>query len=203
MNKITMIRIVFTALFLILTFQTITKADDISEFEIEGISIGDSLFDHITKVQFKEWEQYKHYYKGNKFAVTPCLYPAQQYDQIGCTYKLVDDENYKIFGINGTIKYPDNIKDCLNKKEEVSKEFKNFLKDTTVNDYGTFVHGADLTGDSKQTVIDFNFKNGGYIRVACHDWSNKLSVEKGWTDEFKVFITSKELEDFINNEAYN
>ena len=31
------------------SFQTLTKADDISEFQIEGISIGDSLLDYFTK----------------------------------------------------------------------------------------------------------------------------------------------------------
>ena len=38
-------------LILILTFsfQTLTKADDMSEFEIEGISIGDSALDFFSK----------------------------------------------------------------------------------------------------------------------------------------------------------
>ena len=38
-------------LILILTFsfQSLTKADDIRDFEIEGISIGDSALDFFTK----------------------------------------------------------------------------------------------------------------------------------------------------------
>ena len=38
-------------LILILTFsfQTLSKADDIRDFEIEGMSIGDSLLDHFSK----------------------------------------------------------------------------------------------------------------------------------------------------------
>ena len=46
-------------LILIFSFQSLTKADDIREFELEGISIGDNLFNHITKEQFKDWEEFK------------------------------------------------------------------------------------------------------------------------------------------------
>ena len=43
-------------LILILTcsFQTLTKADDIRDFEIEGISIGDSALDHFSKKQLDD-----------------------------------------------------------------------------------------------------------------------------------------------------
>ena len=43
-------------LVLVLTFslQSWTKADDISEFEIEGISIGDSLLDHFDENKIKK-----------------------------------------------------------------------------------------------------------------------------------------------------
>ena len=41
-------RIFLTLLILIFSLQSWTKADDISDFEIEGISIGDSLLDYYT-----------------------------------------------------------------------------------------------------------------------------------------------------------
>ena len=42
-------KIFITFLILIFSFQSWTKADDISEFEIEGVSIGDSLLDYFSK----------------------------------------------------------------------------------------------------------------------------------------------------------
>jgi len=46
-------------LILTLSFQSLIKADDIRDFEIEGISIGDSLLNHfdITKIKggLKDW----------------------------------------------------------------------------------------------------------------------------------------------------
>ena len=40
-------------LILTLSFQTFAKADDISDFEIEGISIGDNLLDYFSVDEIK------------------------------------------------------------------------------------------------------------------------------------------------------
>ena len=48
-EKILVMRIFLTVLVLIFSLQSWTKADDIRDFEIEGISIGDSLLDHFSK----------------------------------------------------------------------------------------------------------------------------------------------------------
>ena len=42
-------KILISILILIFTLQTWTKADDISGFEMEGMSVGDSLLDHFHK----------------------------------------------------------------------------------------------------------------------------------------------------------
>ena len=36
-------------LILTISFQSLTKADDIRDFEIEGMSVGDSLLDYFNK----------------------------------------------------------------------------------------------------------------------------------------------------------
>ena len=41
-------------LILILTFQTPTQADDIQDFQIEGMSIGDSLLDYFSEEEIKK-----------------------------------------------------------------------------------------------------------------------------------------------------
>tara|TARA_B100001057_G_scaffold291661_1_gene291759 strand:- start:2711 stop:3304 length:594 start_codon:yes stop_codon:yes gene_type:complete len=189
-------------LIFIFIFQSWTKADDISDYEIEGVSVGDRLFDHITLKQFNDWEDYKFYYKDKKFVVMPCNISSKQYDQVGCTFKNTSDRDYKIYGVNGTIKFPKDISKCLKKKDEVTKIFKDLLVNTEFIDRGTYEHDADPTGNSKQTAVDFEFRDSAYIRLVCHDWSDKLTKENGWIDEFKVYLTSKELNFFINNEAY-
>ena len=44
-------RTILITVILIFGFQSFTKADDIRDFEMEGISIGDSLLNHISKIQ--------------------------------------------------------------------------------------------------------------------------------------------------------
>ena len=46
-------KILLSVLALILSLQSWTKADDISDFQIEGISIGDSQLDFLNKLAFK------------------------------------------------------------------------------------------------------------------------------------------------------
>ena len=55
---------ILTILILIFTLQTPSQADDISEFEIEGMSIGDSLLDYYSKSQIKSFLQDN--YPGSK-----------------------------------------------------------------------------------------------------------------------------------------
>ena len=66
MNKILLI------LILSLNFQSWTKADDIRDFQIEGMSIGDSLLDFATVGKINLGK--RKYYNDNKYTVTE-LYP--------------------------------------------------------------------------------------------------------------------------------
>ena len=42
-----------TIIILTFTLQSWTKADDIRDFQIDGISIGDSLLDHYSETEIK------------------------------------------------------------------------------------------------------------------------------------------------------
>ena len=53
-EKVFIVKRLLLILILTLSFQTWTKADDIKDFEVEGISIGDSLLGHMSKREIKE-----------------------------------------------------------------------------------------------------------------------------------------------------
>ena len=53
-EKVLVMRVFLTVLVLIFSLQSWTKADDISDFEIEGISIGDSVLDFFSKEEIKK-----------------------------------------------------------------------------------------------------------------------------------------------------
>ena len=53
-----------------MNFQTLSKADDIREFEIEGISLGDSLLDYYSIEEINESIANPTFYpKSKKFKV--------------------------------------------------------------------------------------------------------------------------------------
>ena len=48
-EKVLVMRVFIAVLVLIFSFQSWTKADDIKGFQIEGMSVGDSLLDHLSE----------------------------------------------------------------------------------------------------------------------------------------------------------
>ena len=75
-------RIFITVLFFIFSFQSWTKADDIRDFQIEGISVGDNLLDqtailNVTKNVIKN-KKYLIYPKSNKFVHMGFKYKSKQ-----------------------------------------------------------------------------------------------------------------------------
>ena len=62
-------RIFLSVLVLIFSLQSWTKADDIRDFEIEGMGIGDSLLDIATEIQINKAKDYTQF-PNDKFIIT-------------------------------------------------------------------------------------------------------------------------------------
>ena len=187
-------------LILILTFsfQPLTKADDLRDMEIEGISIGDSLLDFITESQIMERAFYP--YNSNKFYQSGMLSNSfETYEYLQFNLKK-DDSKYIIYGMSGKIFFENDIKSCLKKKDIIFNEILNLFNKADIETSSHNIpHDYDKTGESLIYANDIYMSSGGTIRVYCTDWSNKLSE---YLDNLKVTIGTQELVDFFNNEAY-
>ena len=53
-EKVLVMRVFLAVVVLIFSFQSWAKADDIRDFEIEGISVGDSLLDYFSEESIKQ-----------------------------------------------------------------------------------------------------------------------------------------------------
>ena len=71
------------------SFQTLTKADDIRDFQIEGVNIGDSLLDYFTKERIESSS--KTTYPNKKFYDIHISVKSDQYDQLSYTVKKGDN----------------------------------------------------------------------------------------------------------------
>ena len=201
-----MMRIFIAVLVLFFSLQSLTKADDIRDFEIEGISVGDSLLNYFNKneIENEKYSKYSFWYKNNKYVQigvgggSPLDKNLDNYDDLSIVLKQ-GDSTYKIYSVGGRI-FCENINTCKTKKNEIVKELKSFFDDevSIINDNSN--HVADPTGNSKAYSVFFNFKKNyySYVEVSVYDWSKEM----GFPDNLKVVIYSEEFGKFIENEAY-
>ena len=193
-------RIFLSVLILILSFQSWTKADDIRDFEIEGTSIGDSLINHFKENEVKNGISTSNAYSSDKF-ISSNIYPSNYEVYESLQFHFKKNSNYKIHSISGA-NFMDNIEVCHNEMSKIDKELSIIFKNANREDKGIEKHRGDSTGNSYIKSIYYYLENGGGVRVACFDWSDKLSEEKNWQDHIKVSIFTEEILDWFTYEAY-
>ena len=103
-------------LILTLSFQSWTKADDISDFEIEGMSIGDSALDYFSVEKILKNKR-NYGYKSNKFYAVGFYENLKKYDSLDLHFKT-GDKKYLIYSISGASFFKKKISDCYKKKKK-------------------------------------------------------------------------------------
>ena len=200
-------RVFLSALILIFSFQSFTKADDISKFEIEGMSIGDSLLNYFSKNNIEEEinSKFSYKYKDNKFVKLgvgdtsefPLFKKLEQYDELGITVKP-NDKKYIIYGLAGETHCQNNIKKCFSVKDEIIRDLKILFKDLTVKSWEE-KHPVDKTGKSIVYGNTLSTESiNGIFQVSIYDM-----FSDNYTDAVDVSFRLKEYSDFIKYEAYN
>ena len=182
-------------LILILTFsfQTLVKANDIKDFQIEGMSLYDSALNYFSKSKIKDSEE--DYYKDKKYTTTTITSSKfEAYQQVQITYKS-NDNKFVLIDINGII--DKNYQDCLNEIEIISKDFDKMFPNTKKSDLYTFPHWQDKSGDSKVSDMLWTFSNGDLIVLACYNWNSALGKKNRYVDELRISIGSKEFDDYL------
>ena len=186
-------------LILILTFsfQSLSKADDIRDFEIEGMSVGDNLLDYFTLEQINKREKF-YYPKSKKFAglsfANQNFYKT--FDAVQFSFK---DTDYKIASIEGELYFKNDLDSCLKKKDQITNDLIDMFGNEVQVDYGTFeAHAFDKSGKSKSITVYFEFKNGDAIKVSCYDWAENINFD----NSLMLSIDSYEIRLFLSNEAY-
>ena len=194
-------RIFLIILIFILSLQSWTKADDISDFEIEGMSIGDSLLDYLSKDEILQSET--KYYPGSKKFKQVALYDRikmETYDVVSVALKD-NDKNYIIHEIKGFKRFP-NHELCLNNRDEVVKDLKNLFN---TNSYKINSYESTTAQDENSVFksVDFEFSMG-LIRLYCINWSKKIREDKGgfYDDSLTILIYDNEFKNFLKK-AYN
>ena len=177
-----------------------SQADDIRDFQIEGMSIGDSLLNYFTEevIKKKLKKSYSYKNKFRLFSIESSKYEI--YDSVQFVVKP-GDRKFEIHNIVGVLSYTNNISDCYKKKDIIAKELSDLFQDAKQNDQST-KHEADKSGESKASTLWINLDSGAAVAIACYDWSEKMTEKNDWRDNLKVAILSAEFKKFLDNEAY-
>ena len=192
-------KVFLSVIILIISFQSWTKADDVKDFEIEGISIGDSLLDFFSKNQI---DNFPNYDEGTdlKFRISEFYetdnFKIDNYDVMQVYYKP-NDQLYIISGIRGAL-FCKKKNDCINQHKRIINDLKNSFSDFNNSSSEKFKHPDDKTGESVVELLFLNL-NKGYITVRYTDWSDKMD----FSDNVDVEIGTTEVEKWLRSNYGN
>ena len=181
--------------FFVLFFSSSVFADDISDFEIRGMSIGDSLLDHYSRNEIINFKNLDHLPSDMKFR-NAYFYDSKpkidNYDMILVSYKP-EDNNFIIYELTGVV-------NCFS-KQECKKLFNDMLNDISkVFNNSQRLGGETLTspddpsGKSKHTSYIYEL-NRGLIWIQYQDWI----ADSGFQTNVRIGISTNEVDDWINS----
>ena len=202
---------IFFLIISVLSFQTLSLADNIRYFQIEGMKIGDSALDYFSESQLEDNEQGWHNYNYNEYS-TSYMPGKGIYSWFLISYKN-DDKNFIIEGLVGGLEKSNyNNKECNNKLDVVALNISNLFKNT-IQEKKIFYELTDdaaqtypFTGKSTVTSLSFNFLDGAKIILACYkikkDAKKNQSTLKSilkQKDSFRIDARSSTFENYLKN----
>ena len=200
---------IFFLIILILSFQTLSLADNIRYFQIEGMKIGDSALDYFNESQLEDNEQGWHNYTYKEYSTS--FVPGKGiYNWFLVSYKN-DDNNFTIEALAaGFEKSNYENKECNNKLDAVALNISELFKNTAQEKKKFYKLKADaariypFTGKSTVTSLSFNFLDGAKIILACYNMDKEAKKNQSLlksvlkqNDSFRIDVRSSVFENHL------
>ena len=203
---------IFFLIISVLSFQTLSLADNIRYFQIEGMKIGDSALDYFSKSQSEDNEQGWHNYSYKEYS-TSYMPGKGIYNWFLVSYKN-DDNNFKIEALAaGLEKTNYDNKECNNKLDDVALNISESFKNTVQEEKKSYKLTADASqtypfaGKSTVTSLSFNFLDEAKIILACYNMDKKANQNESLLtsilkqrDSFRIDIRSSAFVNYLKNE---
>ena len=180
---------IFLTLF-VLFYSSSALSGDISDLQIEGMSVGDSLLKFYTKSQINNAPNYNHLPSDMKFTVIE-MPTKGKYDKLQIYY-YTNNSDYKIASVGGGI-FMD-INKCIKEEKQIVDDISSELNNVDV--YGPIenTHQDDPSGNSYFIRYELEF-DGGYAVIDCYHYSKQT----GWKDHMRISIVNYDVKKWINN----
>ena len=170
-------------LVLVLLLNGNAYANNIEDFELEGVSIGGSLLDYFSEEEIINNSKYIYENKKSFSKDIAVIYynkNLKEYDIVQIDFKI-NDKKFEIVGLSGFIAYDNDLDGCYKKQEQVFKELKLFFKgvDTLKGDIED--HPGYPIGEVKLKRFSFflNENKRSNLEIICFDalkLKDRLSV---------------------------
>jgi hypothetical protein len=187
-------RIILALTIILFSLQSWTRANDIRDFQIEEMSVGDSLLDYMT---ISEIKNNKIDYGGERqFFATSYNKSLSTYDRVEIWLKS-DDDSYKIYAINSGMYYENNLDECLKQKKKIinnlEEAFENFK-------FSSGKKKHDVYKDSMQYTSHVYLGNSNdNIRVECISFGKKTKKKNRFKDYLSVLSQSGQMLKWIRD----
>ena len=190
-------------LFILFSFQSWSSADDIRDFEIEGISIGDSLLDHFKIKTIKSARKYT--YKDNKFySIDIWSDRFNQYAAIQFHLKK-NDKKYIIQSLSGTLVfgqlgiYDSKSKDeCKNKKKLIMNSVSSLFPNADVQSFDD-VNSDDGYGQKALRSETYYTLDFGEVWIQCITWGKITKKKENLYDNLRFTLLTPDFVKFMNS----
>ena len=195
-------RIFLLFIILFFSFLSLTKANDIRDFEIDGISIGDSLLNLTNKEYIiseinTNSKNYSLNFPKDKFGEVYLDSNKEKYSILSFFVKTNDPE-YRIYMLRGIMRFNNNLEKCLKQKTDIIKDLKNIFVNAQSLD-NKFASNLDPTGRSFYYNTSFILDDESRVVVQCSDWEESLRKENNWMSGLSVVLQNKEFIDWMTS----
>ena len=176
-----------------------SQAEDIKDFQIEGISVGENLIDFFDEEKIlTNQKMSKSQYKSDKYLRAHFSEDVKLYDQIGIHFKK--NKPYEIGSISGEFIFENNIDKCYSKQSDLVNDIQEiFPENKYVTDTVKYHQDPTKKSTNKRNIF---YLNSGRISVNCVDWSAHIESKLNWVDHLRVTIETKKFRKWVNEEAY-
>jgi hypothetical protein len=175
------------------------KADDIRDFQIEGMSVGDSLLDYYSEKEINKSRKVTKY-KDKTYTTATFYEKLNMYDAISVSYKTKDN-NFIIEGIRGNKVFNNRFKECYKQQDQIFDELKLlFPKSESFNTRFKDVSWSKSGSNTRQSFLKFN--DGSFSGVQCYKYSKKDKKKFNVKDYLGVSLTMKEYNYWLTNIAF-
>lgn len=184
-------------LFMLLCFGMLisVKADDINDFEVEGLSIGDSLL-KIYSQKYIEKKKSDLKFGKKKINEYQKIYKKKNNDtyDVVILYFKSKDSSYSIKQIKARKFFKNKIDECFRQQEIIVEDLEKTLLTSEKLETGIVKHKSYPNGDSYLKDVTFYTSKNSKMHITCYDFSKKDTRSK---DRLSVVLKSGEYSNWL------